>query len=76
MVFLEIQIYKFISNQIVHHNYSKNNILEDTKMASNSKKTSKIRAIKAKPNRTNLKTNMARIQNNTQILKQLAADEK
>jgi hypothetical protein len=45
-------------------------------MASNSKKTSKNRAIKAKPNRTNLKTNMARIQNNAQILKQLAADEK
>ena len=43
-------------------------------MASKSKKTSRIRANKAKPNRKNLKDDMRRIQRNTEILRELAGD--
>ena len=42
-------------------------------MASNSKKTKAIRARKAKPNRTNLKENDKRIQDNIKALRGLAS---
>ena len=44
-------------------------------MASNRKKTKRIRENKAKPNKQNLKANMARIKKNGEILKDLAANE-
>jgi hypothetical protein len=43
-------------------------------MASNSKKTKAIRANKAKPNKKNLKKNLARIQQNATILRELATE--
>jgi hypothetical protein len=42
-------------------------------MGSNAKKTRLIRARKAKSNRKNLKKNKLRIENNSQILRDLAA---
>lgn len=42
-------------------------------MGSNAKKTRLIRARKAKSNKKNLKKNNLRVQNNSQILKDLAA---
>ncbi len=45
-------------------------------MASNSKKTKRIRSRKAKPNRRNLKADQKRIQRNAEILKELASKEK
>lgn len=45
-------------------------------MASNSKKTKRIRARKSKPNKANLKKNQRRIQENARILKKLAEVEK
>lgn len=42
-------------------------------MGSNAKKTKLIRARKAKSNKKNLKKNEQRIQNNAQILRDLAA---
>ena len=44
-------------------------------MASNSKKTSLIRARKAKPNKKNRKSYLKRIQENTEALKTLASKE-
>jgi hypothetical protein len=43
-------------------------------MASNRKKTEAIRDRKRKPNKGNLKKNLARIQRNTQRLKELASE--
>jgi len=43
-------------------------------MSSNSKQTKRIRARKAKPNKKNLKKNMARIQENARILRDLASE--
>lgn len=43
-------------------------------MASNSKKTKAIRARKAKPNKKNLKKNLARFQKNAAILRDLASE--
>jgi len=43
-------------------------------MASNSKKTKAIRARKAKPNKKNIKKNLARIQNNATLLRELASE--
>jgi len=48
----------------------------DQDMASNSKKTKRIRARKARPNRKNLKVNMERLQENTKILRSLADQNK
>jgi tRNA A37 threonylcarbamoyladenosine synthetase subunit TsaC/SUA5/YrdC len=45
-------------------------------MASNAKKTKRIRARKAKPNRKNLKVNVERLQENTKILRSLADRDK
>ncbi len=41
-------------------------------MSSNAKKTKRIRARKAKSNKKNLKKNLQRIQDNAQILRELA----
>jgi hypothetical protein len=41
-------------------------------MASNSKKTKRIRARKARPNRKNIKADMKRLQANTKTLRSLA----
>jgi hypothetical protein len=43
-------------------------------MAGNRKKTEAIRDRKAKPNKGNLKKNLARIQRNNQRLKELASE--
>lgn len=43
-------------------------------MAGNRKKTEAIRDRKTKPNKANLKKNLARIQRNTQRLKELATE--
>jgi hypothetical protein len=43
-------------------------------MASNAKKNKRIRARKKRPNKGNLKANQKRIQRNTEILAELAAD--
>lgn len=43
-------------------------------MSGNRKKTEAIRDRKAKPNKGNLKKNLARIQRNTQRLKELASE--
>lgn len=43
-------------------------------MSSNRKKTEAIRDRKTKPNKGNLKKNRARIQRNTQRLKELASE--
>ena len=45
-------------------------------MASNSKKRKRIRNRKKAPNRSNLKTYLERIQRNTEILRDLASNEK
>ena len=45
-------------------------------MASGSKKRKRIRARKAAPNKANIKANMKRIQNNIEILRDLAAKDK
>ena len=45
-------------------------------MASNSKKTARIRARKARANKKNMKANLARTQRNRDILRELAAEEK
>ncbi len=45
-------------------------------MASNSKKTSRIRARKARSNKVNLKANLKRIQRNAAILRKLAEEDK
>jgi len=42
-------------------------------MASNRKKTKRIRNKKDRPNKANLKANMKRIQKNTEILRELAS---
>jgi len=47
----------------------------DLEMASNRKKTKRIRENKAKPNKQNLKANMARIKKNEETLKDLASNE-
>ncbi len=44
-------------------------------MASNSKKTKRIRARKARPNKRNLKASLARTQKNREILKELASEK-
>lgn len=44
-------------------------------MASNSKKTKRIRNRKAKPNKQNLKSDMSRVKKNAQILRDLASNE-
>jgi hypothetical protein len=44
-------------------------------MASNAKKTKAIRARKAKPNKKNRKADQKRIQENTELLRELAAKE-
>ena len=44
-------------------------------MSSNAKKTKRIRARKAKPNKRNLKANLKRIQKNGEILKELASGD-
>lgn len=44
-------------------------------MASNSKKTKRIRHRKAAPNKRNLKADQKRLQRNTEILKELASKE-
>lgn len=44
-------------------------------MASNAKKTKRIRARKAKANKRNLKANQKRIQRNAEILRDLASNE-
>jgi len=43
-------------------------------MASNSKQTKAIRARKAKPNKKNLKKNLARVQKNATILRELDSE--
>ncbi|MDQ1335767.1 MAG: hypothetical protein QG552_2717 [Thermodesulfobacteriota bacterium] len=43
-------------------------------MASNSKKTKAIRARKAKSNKKNIKKNLARVQQNASILRELASE--
>jgi hypothetical protein len=43
-------------------------------MGSNSKQTSLIRARKARSNKNNLKKNQARIQKNSEILRELASE--
>jgi hypothetical protein len=43
-------------------------------MASNAKKTKRIRARKKSPHKANLKAHQKRLQRNTEILEQLAAD--
>jgi hypothetical protein len=43
-------------------------------MASNSKQTKAIRARKAKPNKKNLKKDLARIQKNAAMLRELASE--
>ena len=45
-------------------------------MASNAKKRKSIRNRKKAPNRSNLKTYLERIQRNTEILRDLASNEK
>ena len=42
-------------------------------MGSNSKQTKAIRKVKAKPNRKNLKKDLARVQKNAAILRELAS---
>jgi hypothetical protein len=42
-------------------------------MGSNRKRTTAIRVRKAKPNQKNLKKNLARVQKNAEILKELAS---
>ncbi len=44
-------------------------------MASNRKKTKRIRANKKRPNKANLKANLRRIQKNAETLRELAANE-
>jgi len=43
-------------------------------MASNSKQTKAIRARKAKANKKNIKKNLARVQQNAAILRELASE--
>ena len=45
-------------------------------MASNGKKTKRIRNSKKSPNKVNLKANLKRIQQNAEILRELASDSK
>ena len=44
-------------------------------MSSNSKKTKAVRARKAKPNKTNLKRDLKRVQRNAEVLRDLASNE-
>ena len=44
-------------------------------MASNSKKTQRIRDRKSKPNKQNLKGNLKRIQQNADILRELSSNK-
>ncbi len=44
-------------------------------MASNTKKTKRIRARKKRPNKANLKATLKRIQRNAEILRELASTE-
>ena len=44
-------------------------------MASNTKKTKKIRARKRRANKANLKANLKRIQKNAEILRELTSDD-
>ena len=44
-------------------------------MASNSKKTKKIRGWKKKPNKANLKADLKRTQKNNDVLRELASKE-
>ncbi len=44
-------------------------------MSSNAKVTKAIRARKAKPNKKNIKKNLARISNNAAMLRELASKE-
>ena len=43
-------------------------------MSSNSKKTSSIRSRKNKPNKTNRKADLKRMQNNSRILRELSQE--